>query len=193
MIHLGILPVEANAGPPWIQAWRKFPRSQRTLHSPGTLACPGSQDHWWVEYNICFNTIGSAWSQQEQGHRSPPLPQPVVRVPSGKLWTTLVWNSAVSSMVPRGDTTSRHSNKPRIVGPQDARGLVTPGSQRNLDCQEIWHTQNLKIKGSRNDRITKNADIWGVLTLPGLQEGQAPIRYTKGRKHVTKSDGWRQV
>ena len=184
MIHLGILPVEANAGPPWIQAWRKFPRSQEDSPFPRHPSMPrilgslvSGMQHLFQHNWECLEPTGA-------GPQEPPLPRPVVWVTSGKLWTTLVWNSAVSSMVPRGGTTSRHSNKPRIVGPQDPRGLVTPGSQRNLDCQEIWHTQNLKIKGSRNDRITKKAGIWGVLTQPGLQEGQAPIRYIEGSKHL---------
>ena len=39
--HLGLYLSRGSQGP------------QRTLHTAGTLAHPGSWDHWWVEHNIC--------------------------------------------------------------------------------------------------------------------------------------------
>jgi hypothetical protein len=48
---------------------------------------------------------------------------------SGRCWYTLVSNTPDSPTDPRGDTTSRHCNTPRILGCQDTRSLVTPGYQ----------------------------------------------------------------
>ena len=47
---------------------------QRTLHSSGAQAHPGSCDHWWVECNICSKTTQRGLCQQDQGHRNPTRP-----------------------------------------------------------------------------------------------------------------------
>jgi hypothetical protein len=123
---------------------------RRTLQSPGTLACPGSYDYWWVEHNFYSNRTGCAWGQLEHGHRNPTWL--VVRIPSGQCWSTLLSNSAARS---RGGTTSRCSNTPRILGSQDPRSLVTPGSQllrgsltaKNCDTPRISTSQDPRIRG----------------------------------------------
>jgi hypothetical protein len=56
-----------------------------------------------------------------------------IGVPSGWCWYTLVLNTVDISMVPRGDTTTRHSNMPRILGLQNPR---IPGA---------WSNQDLKV------------------------------------------------
>jgi hypothetical protein len=44
---------------------------RRTLHATGTLAHPGSWDHWCMEHNICSKTTCRGLCQQEQRHRKP--------------------------------------------------------------------------------------------------------------------------
>jgi hypothetical protein len=44
---------------------------QRTLHTTGPLAHPGSWDHWWMEPNICSQESRRVLCQQEQEQRNP--------------------------------------------------------------------------------------------------------------------------
>jgi hypothetical protein len=97
-------------------------------------------------------------------------------VPTHLCQFALGTNSTASPTAPRGGTTPRHSNTARITGSQDPWNTRISGSQRHLDSQELWHIQNLGIKGSQNHRITERIELWGVLIQPGLQEGQAPVR-----------------
>ena len=108
--------------------------------------------HLFKENQEC---LGPAGAQTQEPH------WPVSQVPSGQLWSILVLNSADSPTVPRGGTTSRHSNT------QDPRSLVTSGSQ------------GLSITWSHNHRITKKAGLWEVLTQLGLEETQAPIKKSR--------------
>jgi len=102
---------------------------------------------------------------------------------------TLGTNSSASPITPRGRVTPRHSNMPRIPASQDlgipgSQGLGhtrISGSQRQLDFQELCHILDLRTIGSWNHRIIETAGLLGVLTQPGTQEGQAPVRYSKGR------------
>lgn len=71
---------------------------------------------------------------------------------------------------------------PRIsdtTGSQELGHTRMLESQGQLDSQELWYTQDLRIPGSQNHRIT--AGLWGVLTQAGPQDKQVPIKDSKGR------------
>jgi hypothetical protein len=53
--------------------------------------------------------------------------------------------------------------------------LTHPGSQ---DLR-IPESQNPRITGSQDHTITETAELGGVLTQPGSQEGQPPVRYSE--------------
>jgi hypothetical protein len=147
---------------------------QRTLHTPSTIASPGTLDHWWVEHNICSNTTGSAWGQQEQGHRSPA--QLAAQVSSSLHWSTLGSNSSNNPIIPRGGAKSRRSNMPRILGSRDPRSLVTPGSQGLRGNLTANNSDTPVISGSQILESQDHKESWTleILTEPGLQ---APIIY----------------
>ena len=44
---------------------------QRTLHTAGTLAHPGSWVHWWVEHNICSKTHGGFCARRNRDKGNP--------------------------------------------------------------------------------------------------------------------------
>lgn len=109
-----------------------------------------------MEHNIYCNTTGSAWCQQEQGHRS--STRPAAQVPSGQRWSTLVLNTMDRPTVPRGGTTSRHFNTPRILGFQDPRN---PGAWSHQDLrvsEEAWLPRTLTHPESQDPRIPESQD-----------------------------------
>ena len=73
-------------------------------------------------------------------------------------------------------------------GPQGPRSLVTPWSHgsresltsRSSDTHRTSGIQDPRTSGTQNHRITEKAELWGVLTQLGSQEGQAPVN-SKGR------------
>jgi hypothetical protein len=86
---------------------------------------------------------------------------------------TLGTNSTASLTTPRGSSTPRCPNAPRIrglPGSQELGHTRVSMSQRQLDSQELGHTQN--------HRITETSWLGGVLTQPRSQEGQAPVRHS---------------
>ena len=66
---------------------------------------------------------------------------------------TLGINSKATT--PRGSSTPRRSNTLRIPGSQELGHTSISGSQRQHDSQELWHTQDLRITGSQNHRLTE--------------------------------------
>jgi hypothetical protein len=90
-----------------------------------------------------------------------------------QFWFTLVLKRLESSTVLKGDTTSRHSNMPRILGQQDSR-RTGAGSHQYFRIseeawpQKLWHIQNLRFTGAHNERITEKAGLWGVVNQLGL-------------------------
>jgi hypothetical protein len=76
-------------------------------------------------------------------------------------------NSPNSPTAPRGSTTPRCSSMLSNLVSQELGHTRISGSQRQLDSQELWHTQNL--------RITEKAELWGVLTQLGLLEGETTL------------------
>jgi hypothetical protein len=102
---------------------------------------------------------------EEQGHRSPAWP--VVQIPFGGCWYTLVSSIADRPMVPRGNTTFRHCNTPSILGFQDIRSLIRPGSQglrgnlitKNYDTPRISGSQDPRITGSQRKLDSKESWI----------------------------------
>ena len=74
-------------------------------------------------------------------------------------------------------------------GPQGPRSLVTPWSHgsresltsRSSDTHRTSGIQDPRTSGTQNHRITEKAELWGVLTQLGSQEGQAPVRHSEGR------------
>ena len=58
-------------------------------------------------------------------------------------------NFSASPTTPKGSTTPRRSNTPRIIGSQDLVYTRISGSQRQLDSQELRHSQDLRITGSQ--------------------------------------------
>ena len=105
----------------------------------------------------------------------------IFRVNDTYVEQTLGLTSAGSPTTPRGSSTSRCSNTSRIIGSQELGHSSISWFQRQLDFQELWHIQDLRITGSQNHRITETAWLRGVLTQPGSQEGQAPVRHSQGR------------
>ena len=67
-------------------------------------------------------------------------------------------NFAASPTTPRGSSMPRYSNRPKITGSQEFGHTRISESQWQLDFQELLHTQNLKITGSQNHRITVTAE-----------------------------------
>ena len=109
-----------------------------------------------MECHICSKTIVRGLCQQEQGHRKPT--RPAARVASGWHWSTLVSNSADSPMVPRGVTTSRCCNTPRILGFQDPR---IPGAWSHQDLrvtEEAWLLRTLTHLECQVYRILESQD-----------------------------------
>ena len=88
------------------------------------------------------------------GHKLEQTPQPVPQHPE-------------EASLP-GTLTLLGPQNLRIPGSQEFGHTSISGSQRQFDSQELWHTQDLRIKGSQNHRITETAELWGVLTQPGL-------------------------
>lgn len=93
--------------------------------------------------------------------------RPVARIPPAWRLSTLVLNSSNSPTAPRGGTTQRLSSIFSNLVSQELGHIRISRSQRQLDSQEIWHTQNL--------RITEKAELWGVLTQLGLLEGETTL------------------
>jgi hypothetical protein len=89
--------------------------------------------------------------QQEQGHRSSTW----TRVTSGQCCSTLALNTVDSPMVPRGGTTSRHPNMPRILGFQDPRILV---HQDLRVSEEAWVPRTLTHTESQVHRSPESQD-----------------------------------
>lgn len=86
-----------------------------------------------------------------------------------------------STTTPSKSSTPRCSNMSRSTGSQDLGYTRISESQRHLDSHELWQTQDLRITGSQNHRTTETVENWGIVTQPGSQEGQVPVRYSKGR------------
>jgi hypothetical protein len=127
-------------------------RSTSTLRISGSLVCGGH-----IFQTNCNGPVTTRARTQEPC---------LNRVPSDQYWYTLDLNTQDSPTVPRGDTTSRCFNTPRILefqdpripeawSHQDLRGSLTAknsdtlrisgsqdpritGSQRNLDSEEFW-------------------------------------------------------
>ena len=150
------LPVGASTGTSWSQTQHTVLWSsedsllQRRPSKPRILGSLVSRtQHLYQHHQEC---LGPA----EAGTQKPCLTLGLV--PSSWRWSTLVSNSVDSPMVPRGDTTSRCSNTPRILGSQELSHTRISGSQKKLECQEL-HTQKLRITGSWNHRITEKAGL----------------------------------
>jgi hypothetical protein len=108
---------------------------------------------------------------------------------------------AASPTTPRGSSTLRRSNTPRITKSQNHRSVVTPGSQGPRDCLTPRNPDTPRISGSQDHRglesqdhsdsktlrrsdttrITETIGLWEDLTQPGSQEGQAPVSYRESR------------
>jgi hypothetical protein len=76
-----------------------------------------------------------------------------------------------------GALTSPGSEDPRIPGAwshQDLKAFWLPGARRHPGFQD------LRIQESQDHRQI-NSRPPGVLTQPGSQEGQAPVRHSQGR------------
>jgi hypothetical protein len=143
---------------------------------------PRSQDQRWGGYNICPNTTSSNWDQLDLGRQETRQTSGMVLRSGPEAWTDLGLNSAASPAMPIGSSTSRCSNTTTI--PEGSQGLDhirISGSQRLLDSQYLWHTQDLGITWFQNHRITETSGLWGVLTQQSSQEGQPPVRYSEGR------------
>jgi hypothetical protein len=80
-------------------------------------------------------------------------------------------------MGPRGGTTPRHSNTPRILGSQEFGQTRISASQRKLDSQELGHTQNLKIAGSQRKLTLRSSDSTENIR-------STLIIYSKNREHL---------
>jgi hypothetical protein len=107
----------------------------------------------------------------------------VAWVPSSLCWCpkqTLGMNSAASPKTPSGSSTPKCSNLTRSTGSQELHHIRISGSQRQLNSQDLWHSQDLRIPGSQNHRVTDTFILWGVLTQPGSQEEQPSVRYSEG-------------
>jgi hypothetical protein len=119
-------PFSTMAGPPWEQTQLIVPQSPEESPSPAPRnpSLPRILGSLVSGTQHSSSKTGSAWGQKEQWHRNPTLP--VAQVPSSL--STLVSNSMESLTVPRGGTTSRHSNMPRIIGSQNPR-IPGDGSQ----------------------------------------------------------------
>ena len=66
-------------------------------------------------------------------------------------------NSTASPTTPRGSSTARSSNTPRITGSQELGHNRISGTQRQLDSQELGQTQDLRITESQIHRIAETA------------------------------------
>jgi hypothetical protein len=93
----------------------------------------------------------------------------------------LVLNTPDSTTVSRGDITSRRCNMPRILGFQDNRSLVKPGSQGLRGSLTAKNSDTPRISGSQEPGITGSQT---KLDSEELKEGQAPIRHIEGSKHL---------
>ena len=86
------------------------------------------------------------WLEKTHGSGSPPTPA-----------------TTRESLIPRSTDTT---------GSQELDHTMISGSQRQLDSQKLWYTQDL--------RIIDKARLW-VLTQPGSQKEQAPVKDSAGR------------
>ena len=130
------------------------------------------EDQRWGRHNIWPNTE-SKCAQHDLGTQELYLTSG-----TGSFQSELVLgaNSAASPTTPRGSFTPRCFNTPRMPGAWSHQNL------RILETALLPGT--LTHPGSQNHRITgsqRQLELWGVLTQPGSQEGQAPVRYSKGR------------
>ena len=68
-------------------------------------------------------------------------------------------NYAANPTIPRGISTPRQSNIPRITGSQELGHTSISGSQRELDSQKLRYTQDLRITGFQNNRVIETARL----------------------------------
>jgi hypothetical protein len=122
------------------------PQVPRNTQNLGSLES-GTQ-HLFQQKLECLGPAG-AWTRNPS--------RLLARVPSGHHPSTSGLKSVEISMVPRGHTTSRFSNTPRILGSQDPRSLVTSVSQglrghltaKNSDTHRISTSHEPRITGSQ--------------------------------------------
>ena len=87
------------------------------------------------------------------------------QAPSGRCWYTVVSNTADSPTIPRGDTTFRHRNTPRILGFPNTR---IPGAWSHQDLRvsvEVWVPGTLKHPEFQVHRIPESKDHRETWTL----------------------------
>ena len=104
-------------------------------------------------------TPGITWTNRIQRPRNPdqlvaPVPFGLSRCPK----KTLGSNSAASHTKPRGSSTPRLSNTPRIIGSQHPR---IPGACLHQDLrvpEAAWLTGTLTYPGDQDHRIPKSQD-----------------------------------
>jgi hypothetical protein len=115
------------------------------------------------EHNIGSNPNVTGLWQQEQRHRSPAWP--AARIPLDQYWYTLVSNTSANPPVLRGDTTSSHCNKPRILGFQDPRTTGALSHQDPRISEEAWLPRTLTYPESQVHRSLESQDHWESWTL----------------------------
>lgn len=164
-----------------MQTQQSAPHHPEIAPLPGTPTCPDQRIRG-EEDTTSVPILGVTGTSGTQACRN--SVKPVAPFPSSLGWCpeqTLGPNLAASPTTPRSSSSPRCSNTPRIPGSQELGHTRISGSQRQLDSQELRHTQDLRITGSQNHRITETAWLGGVLTQPGSQEGQAPLRHSSTR------------
>jgi hypothetical protein len=129
--------------------------------------------------------------------------EPCLTRDSGSFWSVLVYigfEQTGQPMVFRGDTIFRHCNMPRILGFQDNRSLITPGSQglkgsltdKNSDTPRISGSQEPGIIGSQRKLDSEESWInWDyrkdrlqsdILRTARTWDNQMAFLYTKDKQ-----------
>jgi hypothetical protein len=128
---------------------------QRTLHSNLGSLVSGTQH---VFQSNCDGPVTAGTRTTE----------PFLTRDLSSFWSVLVYLGFEQTRQLHGPQRRHHFQDLRTTGSQDNRSWVTPVSQRRLDCQKLWHTQNLGFTGANNQRITEKAELWGLLNQVGL-------------------------